>query len=219
MTTPVSDDVNKFGPGTLKIGETGTEIDVSCQVNNLVLTQAPNRGDSKVMLCGTTKAGSVTYDKTLEGNLDLDLDAGAEGLFYLSQQYPGSEQSFAFTPNTAGGDTAAGTLILDPMDFGSTEGYGAIMGSDVSWIVTDVTITPGTGGAVAVSGVTAGTPGSFQPGGATVPANLAALKADPVVGDAGTNKPSAAWTTGQSVLLGTGSAHWDGTAWITGAAA
>jgi hypothetical protein len=216
MTTPVSDDVNKFGPGTLKIGETGTEIDVSCQVNNLVLTQAPNRGDSKVMLCGTTKAGSVTYDKTLEGNLDLDLDAGADGLFYLSQQYPGSEQSFTFTPNTAGGDTAAGTLILDPMDFGSTEGYGALMGSDVSWIVTDVTITPGSGGgAAAATGATAGTPGAFTPSGAVVPANLAALQgASPAV----VASPTTAWTTGESVNLGTGSAHWDGSAYVAGLA-
>ena len=216
MSTPVSDDVNKFGPGTLKIGETGTEIDVSCQVNNLVLTQAPNRGDSKVMLCGTTKAGSVTYDKTLEGNLDLDLDAGADGLFYLSQQYPGSEQSFTFTPNTAGGDTAAGTLILDPMDFGSSEGYGALMGSDVSWIVTDVTITPGSsGGAAAATGATAGTPGAFTPSGAVVPANLAALQgASPAV----VASPTTAWTTGESVNLGTGSAHWDGSAYVAGLA-
>jgi len=217
MSTPISDDVNKFGPGTLKIGETGTEIDVSCQVNNLVLTQAPNRGDSKVMLCGTTKAGSVTYDKTLEGNLDLDLDAGADGLFYLSQQYPGSEQSFTFTPNTAGGDTAAGTLILDPMDFGSSEGYGALMGSDVSWIVTDVTITPGSGGggAAAATGATAGTPGAFTPSGAVVPANLAALQgASPAV----VASPTTAWTTGESVNLGTGSAHWDGSAYVAGLA-
>jgi hypothetical protein len=168
------------------------------------------------MLCGTTKAGSVTYDKTLEGNLDLDLDAGADGLFYLSQQYPGSEQSFTITPNTAGGDTAAGTLILDPMDFGSTEGYGALMGSDVSWIVTDVTITPGSGGgAAAATGATAGTPGAFTPSGAVVPANLAALQgASPAV----VASPTTAWTTGESVNLGTGSAHWDGSAYVAGLA-
>lgn len=212
MTTPLDDSVNKFGPGILKIGETGTEIDVSCQVNHLVLTQAPNRGDSKVMLCGTTKAGSVKYDKTLEGNLDLDLEAGAAGLFYLSQTYPGSEQQFTFTPNTTGGDTATGTLILDPMDFGSGDAYGAIMGSDVSWIVTDVAITPG-GGAVAATGATAGSPGSFTPSGATVPANLAALQsASPAV----VASPTTAWTTGQSVNLGTGSAHWDGSAYVSG---
>ena len=213
MTAPLDDSVNKFGPGTLKIGETGTEVDVSCQVNNLILKQAPNRGDSKTMLCGTMKAGSVTYDKTLEGNLDLDLESGADGLFYLSQTYPGSEQSFSFTPNTDGGDTATGTLVLDPMDFGSTEGYGAIMASDVTWIVTAVTITPGGGGAVAATGATAGTPGAFTPAGAVVPANLAALQGGGV-----TASPASAWTTGQSVNLGSGSAHWDAAAWAAGVA-
>lgn len=71
---------------------------------------------------------------------------------------------------------------------------------------------------VAISGVTAGSPGSFTPGNATLPANLAALKADPVVGDAGTSKPGATWTTGQYVVLGDASqAHWNGTAWAVGA--
>lgn len=70
------------------------------------------------------------------------------------------------------------------------------------------------------AGVTAGTPGSFTPAGATAPANLAALKADPVVGDAGTAKPtSTPWTTGQYIVLGDASnAHWSGTAWVTGKA-
>ena len=70
---------------------------------------------------------------------------------------------------------------------------------------------------VAVTGVTAGSPGTFQPGNATLPASLAALKADTVVGDAGSNKPSANWTTGQHVILGDAShAHWNGTAWAVG---
>ena len=74
---------------------------------------------------------------------------------------------------------------------------------------------------IALGGVTAGTPGAFTPAGATAPATLTALKADPVVGDAGTNKPAATpWTTGQYVVLGDAShANWDGTAWVTGDAA
>ncbi len=68
------------------------------------------------------------------------------------------------------------------------------------------------------TGVVAGAPGTFTPAGCTIPANLAALKADPVVGDAGTAKPSAAWTEGQYVALGDASqASWDGTAWVSGA--
>jgi hypothetical protein len=70
---------------------------------------------------------------------------------------------------------------------------------------------------VPVASVTAGTPGAFAPGDATIPANLTALRADPVVGDAGTNKPGAAWTEGQYVVLANaGHAYWDGTGWQTG---
>jgi hypothetical protein len=33
-----------------------------------------------------------------------------------------------------------------------------------------------------------------------------------------TASPASAWTTGQSVNLGTGSAHWDAAAWAAGVA-
>jgi len=110
----------------------------------------------------------------------------------------------------------AGSLVIDPLNVQASE-YGGDITSDFSWVIVgkpDRTVSGGA--AVAVSGVTAGSPGSFQPGNAAIPANLTALKADPVVGDTGSNKPSAAWTTGQSVNLGTGSAHWDGSAWVAG---
>ena len=125
MTTPAPDP-NIFGPGTLKIGETGSEIDASCMVNSLKITASPNRGDSKTMLCGTVKAGNTVYDYTMDGTLDLDLEDGAASLFALSQDNPASEQKFVFTPNTGGVTSAAGTLILDPLDFGGDE-YGAVM--------------------------------------------------------------------------------------------
>jgi len=61
------------------------------------------------------------------------------------------------------------------------------------------------------TGATAGTPGAFTPTGANVPANLAALVAlNP------TASPTTLWTVGQRVALGTGTAHWNSTAWVTG---
>jgi len=75
----------------------------------------------------------------------------------------------------------------------------------------------------AITGVTAGTPGSITPAGAIIPANLAALKADPVIGDSGTSKPASAWTTGQYIVLGDKSnAYWGGSptaVWKAGKAA
>jgi hypothetical protein len=70
-------------------------------------------------------------------------------------------------------------------------------------------------GAVQPTGATAGTPGAFTPAGAAVPADLNALKA---IVPAVVASPATAWTTGQSVALGTGSAHWSGTDWVDGVA-
>ena len=68
-------------------------------------------------------------------------------------------------------------------------------------------------GMVAATGASPGTGnGGFTPAGATPPANLAALSGV-------TANPATAWTTGQFIVLADGTkAHWNGTAWIAGAA-
>ncbi|MCY0933630.1 hypothetical protein [Streptomyces sp. H34-S4] len=72
-------------------------------------------------------------------------------------------------------------------------------------------VTP-LGGGVVATGAVAGTPGSFTPSGATAPANLSALSS--VIAT-----PTSAWTTGQRVVLGDAStAHWSGSAWVSGSA-
>jgi hypothetical protein len=72
---------------------------------------------------------------------------------------------------------------------------------------------------VEITGVVAGAPGTFQPLNSVRPANLAALAADPVVGDMGTNKPTTAWTVGQYVdLADSTKAHWDADSWVAGVA-
>ena len=69
---------------------------------------------------------------------------------------------------------------------------------------------PAVPGAVTTA-VTAGAPGSFTGG---TPATLAALQSLGALGQ------TAAWTTGQYVVLGDSSeAHWNGTAWESGRAA
>lgn len=61
--------------------------------------------------------------------------------------------------------------------------------------------------------VSAGTPGSFGPSGATPPSNLSALRALGALG------ATTAWTTGQYVVLGdTTYAFWDGDSWESGIA-
>jgi hypothetical protein len=59
----------------------------------------------------------------------------------------------------------------------------------------------------------AGSPGSFDPAGSNVPVDLAELTAAPAV----IASPTAAWTTGQYVLLANLTrAFWNGTAWTAG---
>jgi hypothetical protein len=71
------------------------------------------------------------------------------------------------------------------------------------------------GGSTAATGATAGTPGTFTPGGSTPPANVAGMTGL-------TASPATAWTTGQYVQTGTagaaGQAHWTGSAWASGPA-
>lgn len=139
-----------FGPGTLKIGATGTEIDVECLINGVRITSSKDEADSTTKLCGTVKPGKITYTYSLTGNVDVDSDA-ADGLFALSQSAPGSEQNFEFVPNTSAVTSATGKLIIDPLDFGA-DAFGDDMTSDFEFsIVGAPTYVYGTGAAADAS--------------------------------------------------------------------
>jgi hypothetical protein len=136
--------VATLGPGTLTIGATGSEIDVSCLVNNLVIVMSKDVTDPTTKLCGTVRAGKTTYTYELDGNLDTDIGTDS-GLFALTQTAPGSEQDFVFTPSTEAGTSAAGKVVIDPMDFGTTDDYGSNLTSDIAWAIVGVpTYTYGT---------------------------------------------------------------------------
>jgi hypothetical protein len=137
-----------FGPGTLSIGATGTEIDVECLINGCRITSSKDEADSTTKLCGTVKPGKITYTYSMTGNVDIDTGTAA-GLFELSQTAPGTEQDFAFVPNTADGTSATGTLIIDPLDFGA-DAYGDDMTSDFEFTIVGAPVyTYGAGGAAA----------------------------------------------------------------------
>ena len=124
----------KLGPGTLTIGETGTEVDASCLVNGAKITNEKDQADSTTKLCGTVKQGLVTYTYALEGNVDID-PAEASGLFRLCDEHAGEEYPFTFVPNTEDGTEATGTVVLDPLVFGA-DAYGDDLTSDFSFAVT-----------------------------------------------------------------------------------
>jgi hypothetical protein len=134
----------KFGPGTLTIGATGAEVDISCLVNGAVITAEKDEGDSRTALCGTVRPGAVSYSWELSGNLDIDPE-DPDGIFMLSATAYGTEQAFVFTPNTVGQVTATGTLVLDPLDFGNgdDDAFGEAMTSDFAFsLVGEPTYSP-----------------------------------------------------------------------------
>jgi hypothetical protein len=129
------DGTRKLGPGVLEIGATGTEIDVSCLINNATIAASKDQGDSTTKLCGTVKPGATNYTYALSGNIDTDV-ALDSGFFALSQSAPGTEQTFKFTPNddAAPGTTATGSLVIDPLDFGG-DTMGETMVSDFEFAI------------------------------------------------------------------------------------
>jgi len=110
-----------------------------------MITSDKDAEDDRTMLCGDVLPGAVTYTYSLTGNMDSDHENGAASFFALSQANPGSQYAFSFTPNTAEGTTAAGTLTVDPLDFGADE-MGQPLQSDFEFsLVGKPTYTYGTG--------------------------------------------------------------------------
>ncbi len=205
-----------FGPGTLKIGEVGMEIDVSCLVNNAVLSADASTGDPTTKLCGTQKPGSTTYSCTLSGNMDID-PKNDDGLFCLTWAEPGTQVPFEFIPNTDVGVSATGTLVLVPLDFGITGEYGDDLTADFEFQVLWKPVISCAGEGVPSTGATSGAPGTWTPSGSTPPADAAAATTAGIVAT-----PTTAWTTGQFVQGSTagsgGEMFWSGTAWTSGRA-
>jgi len=123
-----TDGTGTLGPGTLKIGETGTEIDVSCLVNNVSIVPDISEGDEKTMLCGTSKRSADTITWALSGNVDVDAGLSA-GFFALTWQHIGEIVSFEYTPSEAVGTVVVGSLKLAPLELGA-DNYGDFLNSD-----------------------------------------------------------------------------------------
>lgn len=126
-----TDGTGTLGPGTLKIGETATPIDISCLVNNVSIIPDISEGDSKTMLCGTSKRSADTITWAIEGNVDVDAGLAA-GFFALTWQHIGEVVDFEFTPSTEVGTKVMGQLKLAPLELGA-DNYGDFLNSDFSF--------------------------------------------------------------------------------------
>jgi hypothetical protein len=221
----------QFGPGTLMIGEAGTEVDYSCLVNGATLTTTADTADTVTKLCGTQYPGLTTYTAELAANVDADVDVETDSLFQLSSEYAGTVQSFKFLPSTAGGLEARGTLVIMPLPFGAGA-FGDDLAGDVTWAtIGDIAFyRDGTlawtqnmqprAGVLPPTGPDRGAaaPGTVYPSEPTVTASDApnAAKLGPLGYVA---VPATVWTTGQKITVNAFDFYWDGTAWQPGAAA
>lgn len=84
------------------------------------------------MLCGDVVPGGTTYTASLSGTFLQDL-AEQDGLVAFTWANRGTSVPFVFIPNTAAGATVTGTLVIDPLNVGSTDDYGSTMTSDFEW--------------------------------------------------------------------------------------
>lgn len=227
-----ADGTATLGPGTLTIGLAGgsSTLDVSCLVNNARIVPDVTTGDTKTMLCGRTKTAADTIGWAISGSVDTDARFG-DGFLAFTWKNAGKLADFEFSPSSDQGTTVKGQLKVAPLELGADD-YGDYQDSDFEFSLdnfdpsTDVewgaeTGSPLVTGTVPLTGVTAGTPGTFQPSTATPPWSFAALVADPVIGSEGSAMASkAAFTTGQYVKTGNNDeAYWDGDEWKAGRAA
>jgi hypothetical protein len=220
--------------GSLKIADaTGALVDHSCQPTAVRIVPATETGGGEQLevLCGDTASDAVGGARTVNMEITAISDfEDPDGLVAHSWVDDGQTRQFEFNPTGNAQDLWEGTVVLQAIPVGGT--VGERLTETATWVVPSVKLPPrfgytDNGGwwlgtaptppapAPAPTGADAGTPGTFTPAGAQVPADLAALTgANPAI----VANPATAWTTGQHVVLGTGTAYWDGTQYVAGMA-
>lgn len=108
-----------MGPGTLTFGAAGVQA-VSAQVTKCTVKwdESVDKGEDLNVLSGEVLTGDVVA--TYAAKLEFEVIQGGEttGLVMWSWTNRGTTQNFVFTPNTALGRTATGTVRPVPLDFG-----------------------------------------------------------------------------------------------------
>lgn len=104
------------GPGTMTLGETGSEISIDCQLTSALVSWDVDAEDDVPLLCGETAPGDEIFTATLSGNLFQDLSTG--GIVEWSWTNRGTSQPVVFIPSTAEGKEIVGTVKVRPIDIG-----------------------------------------------------------------------------------------------------
>lgn len=105
-----------LGPGTLKIGETGTAVDYSAQVTACKIAWDKDAEDAVPVLSGEELPGDITWSATLSATFIQDLSD--TGLVDYTWQNKGNQVPVEFVPSTSQGKAVTGVIEVTPLDIG-----------------------------------------------------------------------------------------------------
>lgn len=106
----------QLGPGSLKIGETGTEREWASQLTKTELSPEVEDGDTLPVLSGEELTEDDVETWELGGTLLQDYEAGS--LELLAYELRGTWVPFTFTPNTDAGVQWTGEVKLRAIKVG-----------------------------------------------------------------------------------------------------
>lgn len=118
----------KLGPGELKIGETGTELDLSAQMTAVTITWENDEGEAVNVLSGESLPGDDNFSATLEGTVMQDFTT--DGVIDWTWRNKGSVVPIKFLPS-ANGAEVSGQVKIAPVNLGGE--VNTRNTSDMSW--------------------------------------------------------------------------------------
>jgi hypothetical protein len=191
-------------------GDETSAVDYKCQVSEASVNATPNLQTVPATFCAPESQVPANTGYELQLNWLQDWTAPGGGLSNFAFVNDAQLAHFALFLEDSNMPECHGDVWVVAGAFGGVAGVPLQASATWPLLGKPVIEVPQ---AVAATGATAGNPGTFQPVGATPPANLAALAGV-------TASPTTAWATGEHVVLGdASSAHWDGAAWAAGNAA
>lgn len=105
-----------LGPGSLKIGETGSEREFAADLSKCTLTPSSSSEDPVPMLDGSNMTGEDTDTWELGGTLYQSYDFGSLEKWCFDNR--GEELPFVFTPSNEGGIDWSGIVKIRPVTIG-----------------------------------------------------------------------------------------------------
>lgn len=108
--------IKKLGPGSLVFGETGSQLDISCQVTACRFTFDSDKEDDLPTLCGGVIAGAKNYTSKLEATAAQDTEK--DGLIDWTWKNAGKEVPVRFVPHDSETAAVTATVVIDPVEFG-----------------------------------------------------------------------------------------------------